>query len=467
MGLTNHDAERVIIGSILLNPSCFDLVRKELDLNDFSLEKHRITYKGLLDIQAKREPLELAVLINELGNNGGLKKAGDRDYLISLVENISTSAAVSYHVNQVKSTSSLRNLNLLLLKGQDAIKDGTPFQDVIAQVEEGIDKLKEKYRFDKSNYLKVNDLLATKFDKQAQVIGKGILPEGGGLILAGESGVGKSILRTEIAIYLVMGWSIYELPVDKPKKVLIIQFENPASTEQYRLKQMLRVFQIESLSNNLIFSDSTIRFDLSLKRDRAKALELVKGSEADVIIWDPLSSLHSCDENDNIKMRSVLDSITEVNRKTNTSSIVLHHFGKSQELATEHRARGASSIRDWADTLIAMTQKSHKSQILRYLTFVKVRNGPEHRPILLQRDKQYFTHGIFDEKSLGNPQKVAEILEGLGGEVGSQIELIEALLKEIGCSKRSAKTYIKNATDKTIKQIETEEKTKGYVLLEI
>ncbi|GAG47979.1 unnamed protein product, partial [marine sediment metagenome] len=30
-------------------------------------------------------------------------------------------------------------------------------------------------------------------------IGRGILPKGGGLIIAGESGVGKSILRLEIA----------------------------------------------------------------------------------------------------------------------------------------------------------------------------------------------------------------------------------------------------------------------------
>ena len=199
------------------------------------------------------------------------------------------------------------------------------------------------------------------------------------------------------------------------------------------------------------------------KKDRPKALELVKSSGCDVVIWDPLTSLHSENENDNVKIRAILDTLTEINRKANTTGIVLHHFGKPQEgMEIQHRTRGASSIRDWADSLIAMTVKPSNKKILRYLTFVKVRNGPDHKPILLERDKKYFTHAITEEDIAGNPEKVAEILKELGGQVDMQVDLIKAIIEELGCSDRTAKKYIKNAIDKTITEFPTGERTMGY-----
>ena len=462
----NPQIEQAIIGSILLNPKCFDQVRKELTLEDFDLKKHRLTYKALIDIVDQGKPLELSILINELGNNGGLAKAGGKDYLVKLVDGIATSASVLYHVKELKDTAAKRNLNLLLLKGQDAIKEGAPFLETIAKFEEGIEELKEKYKPKERQYIEADDLLDTMFDKANSVISKGILPEGGGLMLAGESGVGKSILRTEIAIHLAMGWDLYGLPINKARKVLIVQFENPESTEQYRLAQMLKAFQIESLNGNLIYS-KPIRFDLKLKGSRAEALTLVKGSGADVVIWDPLSSLHQGNENDNIHMRTILDTVTEIDRKTDTSAIILHHWGKPQEgRGDEYRLRGAISIKDWCDTLIQMTRKKHKSKILHYLTFTKIRNGPEQRPILIHADEKYFTHDVIEEDTLASPEKVAEVLETMGGQAETQAELVEALVQEVGCSNRSAVNYIKNAVHKTIKEYgdEGSGKKKSYCL---
>ena len=52
-----------------------------------------------------------------------------------------------------------------------------------------------------------------EFKKQEEVIGKGILPKGGNLILVGESGVGKSMMTLEISIHMAMGWGLYDLPI--------------------------------------------------------------------------------------------------------------------------------------------------------------------------------------------------------------------------------------------------------------
>ncbi|MFZ5448166.1 MAG: AAA family ATPase [Thermodesulfobacteriota bacterium] len=293
------------------------------------------------------------------------------------------------------------------------------------------------------------ELLSRTYSKVLEIIDKGILPAGGGMLIAGESGEGKSLIRTELAIHLIMGWPLWGLEIPTARKILIIQFENTESTEQYRLKKMLYGLGITDFpADNLLFSDRTLRYDLGKTEDWTAALDLVKESNAEVIIWDPLTSLHSVNENDNVQMRKILDSITEINRKANVTSIVLHHFGKPVEgMNNSHRTRGASSIRDWADTLITLNKKPHEHKILRKLDFVKVRNGPELKPILLERD-ECFLHHITEEDVMCSPEQVKAILTALGGQVDGQGKLLEAIIEAVNCTERSAVSYIKIAVDR-------------------
>lgn len=314
-------------------------------------------------------------------------------------------------------------------------------------------------------FIDAEEIRTMEFTKQEEVIGGGVLPKGGGLLLVGESGVGKSMMTLEIAIHLSMGWDLYDLPIERPWKTFIIQFENPERTQNYRLQKMLQAFRVDSLNGNLIVSNQKLRFDLKLKKDREKALALVKKSNSEVVIYDPLQSLHSESENDNIGMRQVLDTITHINREAGTSAILVHHFGKPVDgYELDHRVRGASSIRDWADSIITIRKKADTHKILRKLDFVKVRNGPEHQPILLQRDKQYFTHSLVEEDSLVSPQKIAEILTGLGGRIERQVQLIKPIQEETGCSEKTAKKYIKNAVGITINEFKSSGRSRGYQL---
>ncbi|MCB2184020.1 MAG: AAA family ATPase [Desulfobulbaceae bacterium] len=298
------------------------------------------------------------------------------------------------------------------------------------------------------------ELLTKKYSKQDQVIENGILPAGAGMILAGESGVGKSTFRLELALHLVMGWPFLGMDIPKSRRVFTFQFENPEHTEAIRLKRMVKGLGIENFPDLLSFSEPTLRIDLGTSRGKELALELIKESNADVIIWDPLTSLHSVNENDNVQMRRILDTVTEISRKTNTTSIVVHHFGKPSEgVATAYRTRGASSIKDWADTLLALTHKKHEHKILRTLEYVKVRNGPEPKPLLLERDKN-FLHRLTESDVMCPPGRVREIILELGGKVEGQKQLKEAIMQQSGCSDKTARQYITGAIQMgTIKEI--------------
>jgi hypothetical protein len=167
-----------------------------------------------------------------------------------------------------------------------------------------------------------------------------------------------------------------------------------------------------------------------------------------VIFYDCLSNIHTAKENDNVQMRDILDCLTEINVKAGTSCIVVHHFGKPGENSQDnrYRTRGASSIMDWGVTSMGFIVKPHETKTLRLLEFYKVRDGKKPKPILLERDENFLLT-ITDEGTLCSPAKVKEILESLGGMVDRQATLIQAIMDEVKCGRRSAVTYIHRAVE--------------------
>ena len=264
-------------------------------------------------------------------------------------------------------------------------------------------------------------------------------------MIAGESGEGKSMLRLEMAIHLSLGRESGGWKFRRARRVLIIQFENTEQLEQVRLKRMLRGLGSDC-PENLLFSSPLARFNLSEKTDRARLIAAIEKHRAEVVIYDPLSSLHQENENDNTKMRWVMDNLTETNRRTRTTAIVVHHYGKpgKEEVSGVYRTRGASSIRDWADTLIGFSRHKSDELVLRDLEFLKVRNGPEPKPLILERDKDTFLHRVSDGGTVCSPGRVRAIVEGFGGQVERQ-PLIRGIQAAVGCQERRASDYLQGA----------------------
>lgn len=65
------------------------------------------------------------------------------------------------------------------------------------------------------------------------------MPYNSHILIAGESGVGKSILRLEIALHLAMGWGWMGFHVPRARAVAVFQFENSEHTEKFRINKML------------------------------------------------------------------------------------------------------------------------------------------------------------------------------------------------------------------------------------
>jgi 5S rRNA maturation endonuclease (ribonuclease M5) len=304
-----------------------------------------------------------------------------------------------------------------------------------------------------SSFMDVTDLLQLTSNNHVPIMRGGILPAGEHLLIAGASGVGKSLLRLELAIHLAMGWQwLGKFEIPQARTVAIFQYENSVYNEQLRFKKMVEGLKIDQFRDGRIkFIDRIKRPNLSKVGDRESLERWVREAESEVVIYDCLSNIHSANENDNIKMREVLDILSDIDVKCNTSSILIHHFGKEQDSDNPRpnisRIRGASSLQDWASTIMSFAytpNKEHKP--IFELRVLKLREGPLHKwqnPLYFERDEFFICHPIEDPCAC-TAKQVRELLEKLGGSAGSN-DLNEQVQDFAMCGKRQAYRFIKAA----------------------
>src|ERR1700744_1174519 len=81
---SNIDAERFILGSILLDDSRFIDIAGLLTNADFTTEAHRRLYTRMTELHARGEKIHRVTVANELRRWGELESVGGLTYVISL-----------------------------------------------------------------------------------------------------------------------------------------------------------------------------------------------------------------------------------------------------------------------------------------------------------------------------------------------------------------------------------------------
>lgn len=445
----NLEAEQSVLGAILVKPTVLDEVELILEPRYFYQERHRLIYQAIIDLHEKGNPVDLVSVGMLLKDRGKLDQVGGHVFIAALSEAVGFAANAPYYAKKVRDKFRVRELSDRAQKIQElCLRANGNINDVLLQSESLVFEVTSDFDFEDPLVIPASLLLNKDFSKETEIIGNGILPQGGGMILAGESGEGKSLLRLELAVHLALGWDLWNLDIPQPRKVLTIQFENPESLEAYRLKRMLLGLNSKDSLSNLMFSTPTTRFDLGEKKDQARLVKIIEKCGAEVVIYDPLTSLHSVNENDNVMIRGILDNLTMINRKTGAAAVLVHHYGKpGPDSAASHRTRGASAIKDWADTLIGVSRKKGEA-ILRTLDFLKVRCGPEPRSVTLERSKENFLHTPMSDEDICSPERVRAILEQLGGRVESQEKLLQAIIQATDCNIRRARHFITQAVSR-------------------
>jgi len=119
------DAERAVLGAILLDPQALARVLEQLQPDDFYLESHRKIFRHAVDLHRNGYPVDIIPLLGSLKSAGELEPTGGLAYLNALTDAVPVTANVTTYAQLVSDCAhSRRVLDLARSLGEAATTEG-------------------------------------------------------------------------------------------------------------------------------------------------------------------------------------------------------------------------------------------------------------------------------------------------------------------------------------------------------
>src|ERR1700739_2343610 len=106
----NIDAEKTILGAILLDNAAHSEVAEKIEADDFSLDSHRRIFLRMSELMDAQRAVDIVTLSNELARYKEVEAVGGVAYLASLTEGLPLRPVIEEYVKIVKDKSLLRRL---------------------------------------------------------------------------------------------------------------------------------------------------------------------------------------------------------------------------------------------------------------------------------------------------------------------------------------------------------------------
>src|SRR5687768_10628787 len=106
----NLDAEKSVLGAILIHNEAFNHAAELIDAHDFFRNAHGRIFEKMVALSERGDAIDFVTLKEELSKSGELEEVGGPAYVASLADGVPRSANVEYYARIVKEKSTLRSL---------------------------------------------------------------------------------------------------------------------------------------------------------------------------------------------------------------------------------------------------------------------------------------------------------------------------------------------------------------------
>jgi replicative DNA helicase len=410
----NVDAERAVLGALLLNDEWVSQVVETLSADHFYSPQHKIIYEHIVWLAQHHKRIDLVTLQDELHKKGLLDAVGGVVYLISLQEEIPAVGFVVQHAQIIKEKAVLREL---ITSATSIVTNcyNQNEQDIDAVLDEA-----EKTIFQISNrraatsFVQLNIWLKKTFAHLSDIkshsrgitgvptgyrkldsMTSGFQP-GDLIVLAARPSMGKTALALSIAQYAA------------EQQVCVGVFSLEMSAEQLTLRLLsgssgiahhnIRNATITSdewmqltnvaarLADTKIFIDDTAM--LSIMDLRAKARKLKMEHNVQLLVIDYLQLLHSTrrHENRHQEVSEISRAIKALAKELNIPILALSQLSRAVEARMDKRPmlsdlRESGAIEQDADLIMFLYRDivynpETENPALSELIIGKQRNGP-------------------------------------------------------------------------------------------
>ncbi len=314
----NIEAERGVLGSIIIDPEAIVQVGDFLTAEDFYRDAHRSIYEVIVQLYEQREAADFITICDELERRNKLEDVGGASYITSLINQVPTSGNVEYYGRIVERTAILRRLihaageiaaiaydevdaDLALEKAEQLIfsigqrhahSDFSPLRDLLSEYMNKLDQLHER----RGTIVGVPTGF-TDLDRLTGGLQKSDL-----IILAARPAVGKTSLSLSLAhnsaIKHQRSIAIFSLEMSKEQLVQRL-LSMDAAVDQQRLRTgwiedddwERIIYSMGTLSEANIWIDDTAGISTVEMRSKARRLQAEHG--IDLIIVDYLQLMQS------------------------------------------------------------------------------------------------------------------------------------------------------------------------------
>ncbi len=130
--LADTDAERAVLGAILLNPQVMWEVLPIVDADDFYTEPNRLIFAAMSELAEDGQPIDVRTVTSLLQRDGNLDTIGGASYVGDTVSAVPTSANADVYAGHVVNASKNRKLQAVQVKLGAKLKTGIQDADALA-----------------------------------------------------------------------------------------------------------------------------------------------------------------------------------------------------------------------------------------------------------------------------------------------------------------------------------------------
>ena len=361
----NLEAERSVLGAILVHNDAFNLAAQVIDSQDFYRDAHRRIFDRMVALNERHDAIDFVTLKEELARAGELDEVGGPAYVASLADGVPRATNVEYYARIVKEKATLRNLIYAASKIVTNAYEADQESDLILDEAESAIFAVADDRL-KSGFIAMRDLVKDSFPKIEKLFEQKRLITGvptgfvdldemtrglqGGdlVIVAARPSMGKTSLVLNIAQYVaalgdqVVGF--FSLEMSKESLFLRL-LTSEAQIDGHRLmsgaiggNDYHRISHaLEKLNAMKLFIDDTASIGVLEMRAKSRRLQAEHGLNLLVVDYIQLMSGRGRFENRTLELASISRSLKGLAKELNVPIVVLSQLSRAPEARSDHR----------------------------------------------------------------------------------------------------------------------------------
>jgi hypothetical protein len=440
----NIEAERAVIGTILLNNASLDPVADILIPSDFYQVHHQRIYQVLLKIHEDQLPIDEIHVIEYLSREQALDLVGGAGYISQLTDGRQAVTNVAHHAAIVKGKSRLRKV----------IKEAEFVQKRALEGWANIDDIEEQFRTSLEAYSgesvpangngnghvgsTLMDFLKMIFPPQEHLI-EGLIPRGASVMIVALPHRMKSFFTTGLALAATVAGDkvLGKLVVQKPVKTMLVQVEDPEEVVQKRIQDFLSTKQFLDCNPDNVWIVKRKDFTGFTPQWCKKLVRQAIDFKADIIVLDVLRRIFEGhgDLNSPTDTSKFLELIDQVRDLTGAAVVLVHHENK-KDADLMNAAAGSYNFPGWANVMIQFKRKTMSGNVSHVEIEVDNKLGASAEPMRMVLDLAAPFPVIL--QSLEDGEGLADALHQMDTEW-----TIRTLIEVMGISRTSAQRRIK------------------------